>query len=269
MSRSAALDHVGVVGRDLAALAGLYETLGFTLTPRAPAAGGRLHNRCVMLRHGYLELMALAPRGTSATIEGFLSRHAGAHVIALSVDDETGAAARLRRAGFDCPGPEQSDRPIDAADADGRRARFIHLPLPQQPEGRVNLIRHLTPDLLWQPRWLDHANRATALDAVILAVAGPAESAARFSRLAGRPVVPDEGGFALGLARGRIRLLPADAFDASPLLPSIVGVTLRTDDANAAIMRIAAAASIPFRIDADGLTVPDAGGVALRFAPGP
>lgn len=265
-----ALDHVGVVGHDLAALTAQYERLGFALTPRALTGDGRIANRCAMLRQGYLELMALAPGGTSTTLTRMLARHTGAHIIALAVDDEAATIARLHRAGIDCPGVERSERAIDAADPAGPHARFVHLPVPELPEARINLIRHLTPELLWQERFLRHPNHAVTLEAVVLAVPAPAESAARFSRLAGHPVVPDpEGGYALVLPRGRIRLLPADAMDvAPPSLPAIVGITLRTDDARAAVARLLAAAGVPHGV-ADGAvtTLPaSSGGVALRFA---
>src|ERR1700677_872182 len=104
MSEAVALDHVGVVGHDLAALAAQYERLGFALTPRALAGGGRIANRCAMLRQGYLELMALAPGGSSATLTRVLARHAGAHIIALAIQDTAATIARLRLAGIDCPG---------------------------------------------------------------------------------------------------------------------------------------------------------------------
>ena len=39
--------------------------------------------------------------------------------------------------------------------------------LPDQPEGRINLVRHLTPEVLWQERFLRHANNAAALDEVV------------------------------------------------------------------------------------------------------
>jgi hypothetical protein len=264
-----ALDHVGVVGHDLAALAAQYERLGFRLTPRALTGDGRIANRCAMLRQGYLELMALAPGGASATVARMLARHAGAHIIALAVEDMAGTLARLRRAGIDCPGVEQSERGVDAADPAGPRARFEHLPVPELLEARVNLIRHLTPEVLWQERFLHHPNRAVALAEVVLAVPAPAESAARFSRLVGCPVVPDAaGGYALVLAHGAVRLLPADALDRALLsAPAIVGVALRTDDAGVAVMRLLAGAGIPHGV-AGGVVTTEAGfsgGVALRF----
>ena len=97
----------------------------------------------------------------------------------------------------------------------GARARFARLPLPDAPEGRVQLVRHLTPEAIWQERFMGHPNRAVALEAAILAVAEPAETAARLSRLAGLPVTPDPaGGFALELGRGLVRILPEAALGA-------------------------------------------------------
>lgn len=138
-----------------------------------------------------------------------------------------------------------------------------------QPEVRINLIRHLTPELLWQARFLNHPNHAVALKEVVLVVPAPAETAARFSRLAGQPVVPDPaGGYALVLPRGRIRLLPADAFAAKlPAVPSIAGITLRTDDARAAITQVLGDAGVPHNV-ADGAVTTQSvssGGVALHF----
>ena len=115
------------------------------------------------------------------------------------------------------------------------------------------------------------------LTEVILAVADPAEAAARFSRLAGCPVVPDPaGGFALDLRRGRVRLL-SDAGLSSilpdvhvPALPSIVGIAVETSDANEAIGRLVVERGIACHRHADRLVVDPgaAGGVAVRFAPG-
>jgi hypothetical protein len=273
MSAATALDHVGVVGRDVAMLAAEFERIGFCLTPLARHAGGRTGNRNVMLRQGYIELLSVVDGGSSATLDGFLARYAGIHILSLEIDDETATLARLRRAGFAQAVLSHTDRAVDDADPAGPRARFTLVTTPDTPEGRVHLIRHLTPEVLWQERFLHHANRATALEDVVLAVAEPAETAARLSRLAGRPVVPDAaGGYALDLPRGRARMLPAGSLGsvfpdvAVPVLPCIAGITLRTDDANAALQRWLEDRTIPFRAAGDALLV-QAGGVALRFRP--
>lgn len=297
-----ALDHVGVAGPDLAALAAAYERLGFTLTPVARQSGRRRPdgpvepfgsgNRCAFLRHGYVELIAvLDPALYDNGIGGFLARYRGMHILALAMADEAANLARLRRAGLDVPGVAWLERPVEAPD--GPRARFARLPLPDAPGetglGRVQLIRHLTPELVWQDRWMSHANGAVALTAAVLAAAEPAETAARLSRLAGLPVEPDPaGGFALVLpgaagAAGprspametRMRILPPEALPralpgvAPPALPCMAGMVIRTGDGNAAVRRLLGGLPLREAPEAGGLMVPpeEAGGAAVVFAP--
>jgi len=262
---AAALDHVGVVTRDLAATASQYDRLGFTVAPFAKSADGRIGNRCVMLRRGYIELMAVADasRG-SATLDRFLARYAGIHIIALAIADEVSEVQRLARASIESTAVS-FERSVDESDNHAGIARFQLIAAPEQPEGRINLVRHLTPELLWQETLLAHANNAVALDGVMVASADPAETAARFCRIAGCSVVPDPtGGYALELRQGRVRLL-ADA--ASHVLPRIVGLTLQTNDANAAIAHIVNKHGISHRALSDALVVDadEAGGAMLHF----
>jgi hypothetical protein len=251
------LDHAGIAGRDLDSLATAYERLGFKLTPRARHSGRRTPdgpvepfgtaNRCIMLRRGYLELIAIVdPSCYSNGLERFVTRYLGLHIIALSIGDEQENLLRLRQAGIDIPGVAWLERPVDDADPNGLRARFARLPLPDAPEGRIQLIRHLTPEAIWQPRFLDHPNHAVALEEVVLAVENPPESAARFSLLAGRPTLADAaGGYVLNLERTRLRLLPAEALKAElpevtiRSLPLIAAIAIRTDDGTTAIRRLA------------------------------
>ena len=223
------LDHVGIVGRSLEELAAVFEAGGFTVTPLARHAGGRTGNRCVMLRDGgYLELMSTIGDRTSATLDRFLARHVGAHILALGID--TDVRNRLRLAFGSIPEPSRTDRAVDDADPNGTRARFTLLTPPDRPEGRVHLIHHETPEALWQPRFLNHANKAVSLEEVVIVSAEPATTAAWYSRLAGRPLTPDPvGGYALALQRGRIRIVPPGTYPA-PSLPSIAALTLLTDD---------------------------------------
>ena len=251
------LDHAGLVGPDPGALHAAFTALGFTLTPLARQSG-RLRadgpvvpwgtaNRCAMLRDGYIELLGIVdPTAPANGLDAFLARYAGLHILALGIDDETAALARLHRAGLDIPGVLHLERPVDSADPGGPRARFARLPLPDAPEGRIQLIRHLTPEAIWQERFMSHPNQALALEAVILAVPNPAETAARFSRLSGRPVVPDPaGGFALQLDRGLVRMLPPEALGTvlpgldTPTLPFMAGMVVRTADAAATVRGLA------------------------------
>ena len=275
---AAGLDHVGLVGRDAASLHGEFERLGFVLTPLSRQSG-RLRadgpvvawgtgNRCAMLRQGYIELLAILDPALPANgLDRFLARYAGMHILALRIEDEAANLDRLRRAGLDIPGVLHLERAVDDADPDGPRARFARLPLPDAPEGRVQLVRHLTPEAIWQERFMAHPNRAVALEAAILAVPDPAATAARFSRLAGRPVVPDpQGGFALELAQGTVRILPLEALAAvlpgvaPPALPFMAGLVVRTDDGAASVRAL-----VPELRPVPGGLMTTAGGAAIVF----
>ena len=293
MNTALALDHVGIAARDLTPLATAFERLGFTLSPTAQQSGRRTPdgpvepygtgNRCAFLRHGYIELIAiLDPARFDNGLGAWLSRYAGAHIIALAIGDEAANLERLRRGGLPIPGTAYLERPVEPS---GPVARFARLPLPDAPEGRLQLIRHLTPELVWQDRWMEHANGAVALESVVLAAAEPAETAARLSRLAGLPVRPDPlGGFRLtlpgaaGAAGPRspamattLRILPPAAVPnlfpgmEAPALPSIVGMAVATADRAAAARRVLA--GLPVVEAPDGPMVPPhlAGGAALVF----
>ena len=281
------LDHAGVVGGDLPGLAGAYEALGFTLTPVARQSG-RLEaggavvpwgtaNRCAMLRDGYLELLGIVDPALPANgLDRLLARHAGLHVLALGVGDEEAALARLRRAGVDVPGVMHLERPVDSADPRGAWARFARLPLADAPEGRVQLIRHLTPGAIWQERFMGHRNRAVGLEAVVMVVASAAETAARVGRLAGVPVVPDlAGGYAVALSRGVVRVLEVGGLErvlpgvgvpgGVGGLPFMAGGVVRTEDGGEAARGVAARGGVALEAVPGGWMAM-AGGAAVVFA---
>jgi hypothetical protein len=263
-----ALDHVGIAGADLATLADAFLRLGFTLTPVARHSGrtapdGPLEkfstgNRCAMLRQGYLELIAVVdPAAPGIGLAGD-----GLQILALAIDDEAANLDRLRRAGGAIAGVAALERPVDDADPAGPLARFARLPLPDAPEGRLQLIRHLTPEAIWQERFMHHRNHVVALEEVRFASAEPAATAARLSLLAGRPFAPGpEGGFLLTLPHGRLRVLPGDP--GTP--PRMTGIRLRTDDGNAAITALLRDGGIDHDAWPAGLLV-RAGGAELLFA---
>ncbi len=273
------LDHVGIAGRDLGPLAAAYEALGFTLSPfaqhHAPGQDGVVRpigtgNRCAMLRKGYLELIAVVdPALPSNTLDRFLARYEGLHIVAFGIEDAEAELSRLRGLGLAVPGIAWLERPVDTPGGT-RTARFARLPLPEAPEGRVQLIRHLTPELLWQEGLLEHANRAVSLDETILAVEDPAEVAGRFGRLVGAGPEAVPGGYVLRLGEGALRILAPEQAQALlpglviPCLPFIAGLVLGTDDGGRAAARLMGSLA---RREEAGLVVPAgaAGGATLVF----
>ena len=312
-----ALDHVGLCARELGPMAAAFEALGFTLSPVAQQSGAQQSgaqqseaqqseaqqsgrptaeapvvryatgNRCAFLRHGYIELLAILEPGLFDNgLSRFIARHEGLHILALGMDDADANLARMRLAGIPIPGVAHLERPVDAPD--GPRAKFSRLPYPDAPEGRLQLIRHLTPELVWQQRWMDHANQAVALTELLLVSAEPAMTAARLSRLTGLVIEPRlAGGFVIRLPGGagvagpqapametRVAILAPEDLPATlpgvdiPALPFMAGFSVQTSDANAAVRRLLA--HLPLVELAQGaLMVPPAhaAGAALVFHP--
>jgi hypothetical protein len=288
-----ALDHIGLCARDPASLWAAWERLGFALSPVAQQSGRRTPegpiepfgsgNRCAFLRHGYVELLAiLDPTLFANGVDHFVTRYEGAHILALGMNDSEANLVRLRRGGLDIAGVAWLQRPVEPG---GPTARFARLPLPDAPEGRLQLVQHLTPELVWDARWMGHRNGAEALESVILTSAVPAETTARLARLAGLPAEPDPlAGFRLrlpGAAGGAgpkgpklettVRILPPEALPrvlpdvTPPSLPFMAGMVIRTADAGAAARALLGGL---LRETTVGAMVPPrhAGGAAVIFA---
>jgi len=262
-----ALDHVGICARELGPMTAAFEALGFTLSPIAQQSGRRTPqseverfstgNRCAFLKHGYIELLAILEPGLFDNKLGeFIARYEGLHILAMGMDDAEANLARMQRAGIPIPGVAHLERPVDKPD--GPRAKFARLPYPDAPEGRLQLIRHLTPELIWQDRWMDHANQAEALTELLLVSAEPAVSAARLSKLTGLVIEPRRaGGFILRFPGGeRVAGPRAPAMEtrvsicapedllatlpgvAIPALPFMAGFFVKTSDGNAAVRKL-------------------------------
>lgn len=224
------LDHIGIAGADLDELASGFLALGFTLTPTATHESGRTANRCAMFRDGgYLELMAVVPGQTSATLERFLAIGPGAHSLALEVADEEAALCRLRRAGIEAT-PVTTQR---ASAPNGPAARFGLIMTPDPPAGRALLIHHHDKSLLWRSDQTAHPNGAVALAEAVFAPEAPARTLTWLATLTGQPAGPDPlGGYRIQLPRGCIRILPPAVartlFPGASGVAPILGLTITT-----------------------------------------
>jgi hypothetical protein len=237
------VDHVAHWVPDAGAARAALAALGFTVTPFSaqstgdPPVPAGTGNHCVMLARGYLEFLApTADTPNAATLRAGIARYVGVHLIAFGTADPAGDHARLAAAGFGPLEPVALSRPIGTPDGE-RRARFtvVRTGAGTMAEGRIQFVEQLTPEHLWQERWLSHANGATALARVELCVADPAEAAARFSRYTGLKPTSFEGYPALASARGTLVLRDPAGTRAAlgvepPALPWIAGYALSCAD---------------------------------------
>lgn len=191
------IDHVAHFVPHIDSASAELEKLGFTLTPFSaqshriepggplmPAGAG---NRCVMLRRGYLEF--LTPTGDTPIaqqLRAAIQRYTGVHLIAFGTSAPDADHARLEKAHYSPLPPVALQREVDI-ESGRATARFtvVRVPPGTMAEGRIQFCQQHTPDVLWQPRWLQHANRAAALTGVIVCVADPREAAQRYARYTG------------------------------------------------------------------------------------
>lgn len=263
------LDHVAHFVPRLDLGARTLEALGFRLTPftaqqNRTAQGmvpAGMANRCIMLDEGYLEFLTVVS-GTELArqFRAATARHVGLHLIAFATADAAEAHRSMAEEGF-CPhAPVSLTRPVETADGETAEARFTVLRVPPEamPEGRIQMLQHHSEAAVWQERWLGHANGVVSLNAVLIAVSDPEESAARFGRFVGRAPVRRDARWILPLDRGRCVFLAHDRMrDVAPWAeprmsaPWIVATALSSDDVGLTSVRFAAGGLRPEEIGRD------------------
>jgi Glyoxalase-like domain len=223
------LDHIGLFVSDLDRAGAALAQLGFAVTevgrhmnppsPGEPPQPSGTANRRIMLGEGYIEILAAlghTPTGTRlrARIEGYGE---GVHLLAFGSADAGREHARLGAAGFSPQPLVQLSREVATEDGP-RTARFTvaRVPAEAMSEGRMQFVTHHTPELVWRPRDMRHANGACKLSEILIATADPGQSAARFSRFLGRPAPPHPEGAEIVLDRGRLLFVPRAAGASGP-----------------------------------------------------
>lgn len=209
------IDHVAHFVPDIGAASGLLEQLGFTLTPFSlqttrneageaiPAGAG---NRCAMLEGGYLEF--LTPTGDTPIgqqIRAAIARYTGQHLIAFGTPSAEEDHTRLVRHGFSPLPFVNLQREVDVA-GENRMARFsvVRVAPETMPEGRVQFVQQLTPECLWQPRYVVHPNGVTGLLGTFVVADDPAKVAARYAEFSGLLPRRIAGFVRLATARGDV-----------------------------------------------------------------
>ncbi len=280
------IDHVAHFVPHIDAASAALDGLGFTLTPFSaqshrlepggPVVPAGTGNRCVMLQQGYLEF--LTPTGdtpNAAQLRTAIKRYTGVHVIVFGTSAPDADHARLDRGGFRPLEPIALQRQIGTEAGEGT-ARFTVLRTQPgvMPEGRIQFCRHHTPELVWQQRWMTHANGATGIAGVLLCVADPAEAAQRYTRYSGLLAQSHGAAWRIDTARGYLLFVAPDALErrlgvTPPSMPWNAGYVLQSANMAATGMFLRKAGCDATALDGDRLLVrlPDALGGVIVFEP--
>lgn len=100
-----------------------------------------------------------------------IAQYEGLHGCSFGCDDVETAEQRLRTAGLSSSGILPLQREVETSDGVAT-ARFqaVHLDRALTPEGLIHIAHHLTPELIHQPRYPNHANGVSHLRSVLLVV---------------------------------------------------------------------------------------------------
>ena len=242
------LDHVAHFVPELGAAAGLAEALGFSVTPvshhRASGQPAGTTNRCIMFEQGYVEILAPTLDTPNARrVRDRMARYDGVHLACFGTPDAASEHRRLAAHGFDPEPLVDLERTLH----DGKTVRFkvVYVPPPAMPEGRVQYVQQLTPDVIWTAASLAHSNGVLGLSAVYVVAERPAEVAARWARFSGLIPSPEGALVRLDCARGRVlfgrREDLVQLLGAAPPAPGIAGYALAFRDPQAFLARCAGA----------------------------
>jgi hypothetical protein len=194
------VDHCFALVQDLDKAASQYAALGFTLSPRglhSEAKGSA--NYTIMFPDDYFELLGLlrATPLNAARAKTLKDQGQGLHAIACRIETAEGAAAALADLGIGTHGLGSFERPVPLPDGGSALAAFstVVFDAAEVPLGTVFMCQHKTPETVWLPTLLTHANTACGLGAILAISQDPAQDAKRFTRLwADSAVVPMAGG---------------------------------------------------------------------------
>lgn len=193
-----------------------------------------------MLHEGYIEVLCVLDpeHPTGARTQRQLERYTGVHIVAMTDPDALARRDRLAAAGFETQDPVNLRRAVPLEGGGEGMAAFTvcRTPADAMAEGRVQILSHLTEDLVWQPRWMDHENGIVALRDVVIVPEDLDEAAdryARFTEAAPVRLAADtvrlelaRGGVILTTATGAARLFPGATV---PPVPGIAGYGLLSD----------------------------------------
>jgi hypothetical protein len=182
-----------------------------------------------MLEEGYIEILAPTLDTPSARrARDDMARYDGVHLACFGTPQAEAEQRRLADHGFE-PEPLVSlERTLD----DGEKVRFkvVRAPAAKMPEGRVQYVEQLTPEAIWTPANLAHANGVTGLKAIYVVGDNPAETAARWARFSGLLPTPEGALVRLDCTRGQVFVGTREelkrVLGAAPSAPGLAGYRL-------------------------------------------
>ncbi|HEY4372932.1 MAG TPA: VOC family protein [Burkholderiales bacterium] len=183
----AGFDHAVVAVHDLDAAADIYTRMGFTLAPRGLHSTGSSNHNIMVGPDNYFELLTVPrPNPMQSFFYAFQQKGDGLAAVALKGTDFRSASVALREKGFEPAAPLQLSRQVAGGSRSGTASFTItNLDPRTTPGAQVFICQHHTPELVWLPELMQHANGAHAVAAVAFIADNVAHQAGLYAKLLG------------------------------------------------------------------------------------
>lgn len=250
------IHHPGLVAENIEAAVVQYERLGFQFTPLSiakisvnpnePPVYFGVGNRTAIFERNFFEIVGVidqqrwgqitkAQRGPF-DLDERLNLYQGLHIMHFGADNIETVGARFKKEGVPCSDIATLTRNVQTADGERMMiAKTLHFPRGSNPEALMQVAQHVTPELVLQPRYIQHRNGARMLTEMIVCSATPEELAAKYSRYSGHPAVRKDSGLLLNLGHSRVLVVTPEQLQrmvpgfVPPLLPFIAGFAVATN----------------------------------------
>ena len=179
------IDHLVInVHRDLSLARGLFERLGFTLTPMGRHTMGSI-NHLMVFGDDYIEAIGLPADGAVERSE-LLNGPVGMDGLVFKTPDAEQTHARLAAAGEPLLPVQSFSRPVQLGDrVTDARFKTVRFEANRFPAGRVYFCQHDTPELVWRKEWQSHACQAMGIAALLIVSTQPQVDARHYAAIAG------------------------------------------------------------------------------------
>ncbi|MDG2242215.1 MAG: VOC family protein [Rhodospirillaceae bacterium] len=279
--KTSAIDHLGVVGRDITAMVAAYIRLGFAPTEPvslmgvaddepAPLGQDSAH---LIFADSYVELSGVTSSDPAHHLAPFLKRRNGLHILAFRCDDADNAHDQLLAQGLDVPAVQGASRTVTYGSRHGdAQFKWFKAPDSLSDEGFVCLVEQVTPALVFQPPASGHPNGALSVTGVTILTEDPVAATTQYSAYQGAHPL---GGNQVDFDGQRLIFLNqtsfAQQFEVLPDLipPAFAGFTVRVEDMDTT-RGILSENSVPLHEGTSGeiwVSPSDACGSLLIFSP--
>jgi len=250
------VDHITIGVKSLPEAVETFKRLGFSLTPKGNIDGTGTCNHCIMMEGDYLELVSPDEGSAEGEINpSFLAslteRGDGVKSMCFTTNDGAGLSQELRNFGWQVTEPQALYRNMVAEDGKSLRvgASVVRLPDDALAGVGATAIQHLTPEILRQPAWMQHANGVVATTSLTLAVDDPIVAKEAYEKLFGAGVAAiTDNMVTIHLGGHRIFLCSPDELTQlhpdleledlpKPPTPVAMGLKVKSVDATAKVLK--------------------------------